>query len=214
MYYNRKSVTVTSSTDARIWLASDLRRHLHAVPEDDDEILENYIDSATEKVKAYLGVALRTETFKFVMDGFSPGDADQRLRALGGGWHDVSKIHVMGHNSYFDLPYTPIASIDSITTYDRDNVGTVYSSANYTLDALSGRVFLNESSTWPTDLRDRAAVEVSYVAGYGAADVPADIKDAVRRVAERLYDKCSDPLSHSMKMELACHKISDGLVWQ
>jgi uncharacterized phiE125 gp8 family phage protein len=81
--------------------------------------------------------------------------------------------------------------VTSVTTYDDADVSTVFAASSYYVDTAAepGRVVLRTGSTWPTALRVGNAVEIVYVAGYGAAAaVPAPIKFAVKSVAAWLYE--------------------------
>jgi uncharacterized phiE125 gp8 family phage protein len=91
------------------------------------------------------------------------------------------------------MPRYPLQTLDTVTTYDLDNSGTVIDeSVVFFVDdsTYPGRVVLNAGETWPTALRDRAAIELVYTAGFGdaAADVPFTIKRAIQQVAGYLYE--------------------------
>jgi uncharacterized phiE125 gp8 family phage protein len=68
--------------------------------------------------------------------------------------------------------------------------------ATYTLDVNGGRILLNSGYSWPTALRDYAAVEVKFTAGYGddGTKVPDPIKQAILQHASTMYanKNCSD----------------------
>lgn len=211
--YNRRSVAVTESVDAPIVSTADMLLHLRLPAGQDETIVADYVAAATDWVKQYLGVGLRTETLRLTLDGFTGFDPDERLRQLGPGTHDASYIDVLSGARSIDLPFAPVQSVTSITTYDRDNTAAVFTSTKYRLDGDSGRVYLNEGETWPTDLRDREAVEVVYVAGYGTTAIPPVIAHAVRLVAASFYEGCGDPASATVRRVLAPYKRIDGLAW-
>lgn len=87
------------------------------------------------------------------------------------------------------LPYGKIQSIDSIKTYDLENVATTFDSASYRL-TNRGHIALNESYDWPTGDRSIDSVEIRYVVGYGslAADVPQAIRQAILMTVAHFYE--------------------------
>jgi len=181
--FNRKSLAVTTDADDLVVPLGEAKRHIRGVPgQDDDEIILDFINSATEFVKEYLQVGLRQQTLTLTLDGFYEGEDFHRWKSLGGGTHTGSIVDLLGGYGSVDLPYPPLQSVTSVTTYDRDNASSVFSSSLYSVDLQSGRLYLNEGEVWPTNLRDHAAVEIVYVAGYGAASVPAPIKGAIREL--------------------------------
>jgi hypothetical protein len=213
MSFNRKSVEVTASTDSLVISVSDMAEFLRL-----DEgsgytaLVESYIKEATEAVKRHLRRGIQTETFTFRMDRFAETSGDEAMVAMGAGVHSMSRDYLFGGNEFIDLPFPPLQSITSITTYDSDDSSTVFSSANYGVDTKGGRVYLNESKSWPSDLRDFNAVEIVYVAGYGSGSVPEPILGAIRKYVIRAYDGC-DGMSDEIIRALAPYRIMDQLAW-
>ena len=213
MKFNRKSVIVTASADDPAVSTADMKAYLRVDGTADDALIAEYVTTATEAVKEYLRVALRTETFVFTADGFTAPDADDRLLSLGPGIHTASVPYVLGGGSSIDLPYPPLQSVTALKTYDRDNTESTFSSAKYGLDLRSGRVYLNEGETWPTDLRAHNAVGVTYVAGYGAASIPAPIVQAIKLYVSSMYDGTCSGINDEMKRLLAPYRRMDELAW-
>lgn len=209
--YNRKSVKVTTSTDALAISVADMQTHLRT--DSDAAIIQDLIESATEMVKEYCRIGLRTETLTYTADRFSDYSADDRLAALGPGIHQGSYVALTGGAGALDLPYAPLQSITSVTTYDRANASSVFSSTKYTADLEGGRIYLDEGETWPVNLRDRAAVEIVYVVGYGSGSIPAPILDAIREIVRIKYDGCGELLSEQVRAMLAPYKRLDTLGW-
>jgi len=92
----------------------------------------------------------------------------------------------------FLLPRSPSSSVTSIKYYDADNAQQTLDSAYYDTDFENepGRIVQAYSYSWPT-LYDRLnAVEVIFVAGYGAAasSVPDAIKTAIKMLAAHTYE--------------------------
>lgn len=212
MRYNRKSVKVTSSVDSPAVSLIDMKKFLREDGSANDDIITAYIATATEAVKNYCHRAILTETFQFTMDGFADGDVDARLMAFGGGTHEAHYPSVLGSAGTIDIPFPVIQSVTSITTYDRDNTSSVFSSTKYGVDLETGRIYLNEGQTWPSELRAENAVAVVYVAGYGSGNIPADVLEAIRRYVRNMYDGC-DGQDEQFKRLLAPYVRHDMLAW-
>jgi uncharacterized phiE125 gp8 family phage protein len=131
------------------------------------------------------------------------------LDAAGGGsdWDDWKLSHnwplslnAPGEGDTIHLPKPPLQSVSSVKYYTTDNTVNTYSTDNYTVDtqggdgAKYGRIFLNQGKTWPTNLRSRIALQITYVAGYGDAgsSVPGAIKTAITRIVASMYEHRGD----------------------
>lgn len=208
--YNRKTVELISVADGEIVPLEDVKQFLRIDSPDDDFMLAMFITAGLEAAEKYTRRAIRQLTLDVTLDGF-PFDDDDALVRLGPGVHNVARSYVTGRYNEFDLPYPPVQSVTSITTYSRANAGTVFDAASYLLDG--SRIVLNEGYTWPTGLRDYAAVKVRYVAGYGA-NIPAQIKLAVMQHVAAMYEcrsGCDIP-AHAQGM-LNAYRLADGLSW-
>ena len=212
MRYNRKSVSVSASTDRPAISLADMKLFLRVDGSGDDDIITAYIATATDAVKDYLRRALLTETFVFKADGFTDAYGDDRLLSLGPGVHTASRPYVLGGGDTLDLPFPPLQSVTSIVTYDRGNIGTTFNASRYQVDLTSGRIYLNEGETWPSDLRAQDAVQVTYVAGYGSRNIPAPILEAIRMYVQSMYEGCAG-MSDQAKALLAPYRRADELAW-
>lgn len=212
MRYNRKSVSVTASSDNRAILLFDMKRFLRVDGAGDDDIIGSYIDTATEAVQQYLRQAILTQTFVFKADGFTDAYGDDRLLALGPGVHTASRPYVLGGGDTLDLPFPPLQSVTSVVTYDRGNNASTYSASRYRVDLTSGRIYLNEGETWPSDLRAQDAVEVTYIAGYGSGNIPTPILEAIRMYVQSMYEGCAG-MTDQAKALLAPYRRADELAW-
>jgi len=212
MRYNRKSVYVTASNDSPAISIADIKTFLRVDTSEDDPVVNAYIATATEAIKQYCRLAILTETFVFKADGFAYAGADDRLMSLGPGIHTASVPYILGGGETLDLPFPPLQSVTSIVTYDRTNNASTFSASAYQVDLQSGRIYLNEGETWPTDLRAQDAVAVTYVAGYGSGSIPAPILEAIRRYVEQLYDGC-EGMTDEIRRLLAPYRRADELAW-
>lgn len=89
-----------------------------------------------------------------------------------------------GYNE-IELRRSRLQTVDNIE-YLKDDVWTAVDAAIYysTLETEYSRVLLKDGQSWPTDIDNREqAVRIDFTAGYGdaAADVPADIKTAIKQ---------------------------------
>jgi uncharacterized phiE125 gp8 family phage protein len=176
-------VTVVAPTTEPITV-DDLISHLRLDADTDELEMQAYIVMAREWCENYTGRAFINRTLKLSLDGLS--DVDD---ALWEGWKIGPDMTLKKRD--IKLPKPPLVSVTSVTTYDDADVSTVFSSGSYYVDnaAEPGRVVLRTGSTWPTALRVGNAVEIVYVAGYGAAtSVPAPIKFAIKAVAAWIYE--------------------------
>jgi uncharacterized phiE125 gp8 family phage protein len=146
-------------------------------------------------------------------DGFTEPGGDDRLVALGPGVHTGSRPYLLGGGETLDVPFPPLQSVTSVVTYDRGNNAATFDTAQYQVDLQSGRIYLNEGETWPSDLRAQDAVQVTYVAGYGSGSVPAPILQAIRLYVQGMYDGTCMGLSAEAMALLAPYRLMDGLAW-
>tara|TARA_R110002153_G_scaffold50989_2_gene143418 strand:- start:4389 stop:5027 length:639 start_codon:yes stop_codon:yes gene_type:complete len=212
MRYNRKSVSVSASADSPAVSLADMKVFLRVDGSVDDDIITAYIATATEAVKQYLRQAILTETLVFKADGFTDGHGDDNLLALGPGVHTASRPYVLGGGETLELPFPPLQSVTSIVTYDRSNNASTYDANRYQVDLTSGRIYLDEGETWPSDLRAQDAVQVTYVSGYGSGDIPPPILEAIRMYVTSMYEGCAG-MTDQAKALLAPYRRADELAW-
>jgi hypothetical protein len=208
---NRKSLVLTETQAESVVDAANMLLHLRA-PAGDTAIIQDHIDAATEALKEYLRTGLKTETYELTMDRFVDGDPEARLLALGPGTHEGAVSHFLGGHSQIDLPFAPVQSVTSIKVYDRSDTETTVSAGIY--GVARDKIYLNEGQTWPTNLRDHAAVKITYVVGFGASDVPSPIVQAIREYVDSLYNGCGGhDVIDKNRMLLAPYKRMDQLPW-
>lgn len=211
MRFNRKSVVVTVNTDDPVISTADMKDFLRVSGSDDDAKIAAYVTAATEATKQYLRIGLQTQTMVLRADGFT-GAGDDALVRLGPGHHTVSVPFIIGGSGTLELPFPPVASVTSVVTYDRADNASTFSASRYGVDLQGARIYLNEGETWPVDLRAYNSVQVTYVAGYGAANVPAPIVEAIRRYVEQLFDGC-DGMTDEVKRLLGPYRRMDEMAF-
>lgn len=212
MRFNRKSVYVTQTSGQLPVALYDMKEFLRVDTDADDAVITAYIQTATEALKQYMRRAILTETFVFKADGFGVAGADDRLLSLGPGVHTASVPYILGGGETIDLPFPQLQSVTSVVTYDRANNANTFDSSKYQVDLQSGRIYLNEGETWPSDLRAQDAVQITYVAGYGVGNIPAPILQAIRSYVEQMYEGC-EGMTDQIKRLLAPYRRPDELAW-
>lgn len=213
MRYNRKSLQIITEPTTTPVTLSDLKVYLRVESTEEDWIIQEFIEAATSQVQNYIKRAIITQTLELTMDGFADY-TDEKLLALGAGVHTGSRSYLTGYSSQIDLPMPPVQSITSIKTFNRSNTESTFSSSNYELNEQGGAVYLNDGALWPSDLRDREAVKVRYVAGYGdsGSSVPKPIIQTIRSIAAEMYDcRESCELTTMHKTMLSPYRLIDRL---
>lgn len=206
---NRKSARITTAPSGLVVSLERFKQFARIDADTEDDLITMYIKAATDAAQRYCQRYFINTTISFTMDSFS----NCQLYEYGMMEGPTPSPY---RTDSIELPYPPIQSITSITTYDVANTSTVLSSSAYTLDIEGGRVFLNEGYSWPTNLRDKNAVVIVFVAGYGTAgsDAPAAIQMAVLQHAGQMYDcRGSCDMSDSCKGLLMPYRIYDLLAW-
>jgi hypothetical protein len=154
---------------------------------DDDPLVAALIAAAREAAENYLRRSLISQTWKLTQD-LPPG---QSADCLGEGVYDLPATILDGDlPRAFKLPRGPVQSVSSVVTYDTDNDSSTYASSNYYVDTAGDRLVLNENAVWPAPLRPRAAIAITYVAGYGdsSGSIPQAIRTAMLMHIQRMYD--------------------------
>lgn len=125
---------------------------------DEDGFITTLITAARLHVEGTTGRALISQSWRVVCDNW-PSDRTVQL------------------------PVGPLLSLTTITAYDADDSGTVLALAQFQpeTNVAPARLFLPDTLDGVPVLRDRAAIEIDYVAGYGTDldDVPTDLRQAV-----------------------------------
>lgn len=143
------------------------RLHLNVSSDDDNALIDHYIEAATSHLDGYagtLGRALITQTW--------------RIDARNWGC------------PFIRLPLSPVQSV-TVAYFDGSNVEQTLAADQYELltDFAGPRIGRTSVGTWPTVYSRSDAVRVTFVAGYGAApaDVPASIRQSVLMMVAHWY---------------------------
>lgn len=185
---------VTAPTQEPVSLA-DAKAHLRVDHCDEDALIATQIASARQMVENYTGRRLISQTWELFLDAI-PFQRDSQW------WDGTRQGHissVLGAPRFIDLKLAPVSAITSFQSYDVGNAVDTFSSSNYFLDSSSApsRLVLNDSATWPVNLRAVNAIRILFVAGYGTTGraVPPQLIQAVKCVLATLYvnrGECDD----------------------
>jgi uncharacterized phiE125 gp8 family phage protein len=174
---------------------AEVKTQLRITGSDDDAyIADQLIPEARQELEDITGIAFITQSWQLTID---------RWPAAQEKWWDgvrqlpMSEIYTGNSTASADLPRYPLQSITSVTVYDEDSDATAVTVATtFDIDTqrLPGRITLKRGVTWPVALRANNAIEIVYVAGYGATavEVPAPLKRAVRQLAAYNYEHRGD----------------------
>jgi len=205
---NRRTVLVITPPAMPV-AADEMQAFLNLESGIDTDLLEAFIEASFDAIRSYCRRSITTETLESRMDGFPHGSDDGLLR-LGAGLHVGSCPFLTYGDSggAIDLPYGPVASVTSVTTFAKDNSAAVFDAGLYQAD--QSRVYLNEGATWPTDLRRIDAVAIRYVSGDAVA--PPAIVQAIKQHVTAMYE-CREgcELPEASKAILAPYRRYDTL---
>lgn len=89
------------------------------------------------------------------------------------------------------MMYPPVVAVASVKYLDDAGVLQTLPTSNYDVDIdgnLRPTISLAWSQTWPILRRHPAPVQVEYTSGKAAANCPAPLKEAIRMIAQDLYE--------------------------
>lgn len=162
---------ITAPADEPLTVA-EAKAHLRVDSAADDALIQRLIGAARRKVEAEVGRALITQTLELTLDTWPGGGAP------------------------VVIPQPPVSSVTSVKYVDPAGVLQTWSSAQYQVNLARAPAHLRPAYgyCWPTIRCQMAAIQVRYVAGYGAAsaDVPEDIRAAMLMIIGHLYEHRED----------------------
>ncbi len=151
----------------------------------EDNYVAGLIVAARRHCEAFQGRAYVTQTWELYLDAF-PGGC-------------------------IKCPLPPLQSVTFIKYRDSSGVLQTLDQSAYIVDAYSepAPVFRAYGESWPSTYPEANAVQIRFVAGYGAAsDVPSEIKQAILLKIADLYENRGDEQS-GKRMEEAV----ESLLW-
>lgn len=159
----------------------EAKLHLRVDADDDDNLITELIKASRRWCEQYQGRAFINQSITLKLDKF------------------VNKIK---------LPMAPLVSVTSIKYLDTAGVQQTLDNSVYDVDTISepGQINLAYNQSWPTTRLVHHAVEIIFVAGYGAtaSAVPEDIKSAIKLLLGHFYEN----REHSSTLTLKTIPIS------
>tara|TARA_R100000329_G_scaffold146013_1_gene132144 strand:+ start:250 stop:927 length:678 start_codon:yes stop_codon:yes gene_type:complete len=183
-------VTVQTAETEYAVTTTELKNHLKIDNSDDDAELTVIQKAVHNWAKRTTGRSITTQTLNMFIDSVYQPDIVIKEGAYIGIDQDINRRSII-------LPESPVASITHVKYYDDDDTATTYAATKYYLDnaAVPAKFVLRQGESYPTGLRVANALEIRYVAGYGASSaVPQDIKLACLSYAANLYEHRGDTL--------------------
>ena len=145
--------------------------------DDDNTYITSLINVATRVVEEFTRRRLVTQTFNIFYDEFPP---------------------------YIDLQVGEVASVTHVKYYDTSNVQQTLGASNFDVDTKirPGRIYESENGDFPDTFERPNAVEVEFVVGGAASDVPEPIKMAMYLIIGRYYENRQDVVTGTIASEL------------
>jgi uncharacterized phiE125 gp8 family phage protein len=149
----------------------EIKSYLRVDGNAEDVLVQSLVLTSRLHIEAALGLALMTQSWKFVLDAW-PVDG------------------------VVDLPIAPVQQVSDVRVIGKDGTALSLDADGYELDTSSRPPRLyRKSDTWPTPGRAHAGIEIDITAGFGAsADaVPAPIRQALMLLVAHWYEH-RDPI--------------------
>ncbi len=195
----------------------EVKSHLRLNSEDERARVEAItIPSAGQWVEDFTNRALVNRTLKLFLDHFPgysyPGCCEGRGSCY---WPYAWPYATWPYATSLSakplyIPYPPLQSLTHIKYYDGDGVLQTWSPTLYDVDPAAGSPFLDTcqpwrvypkyGQSWPTHRAQRNAIEVQFVAGYGAtaAAIPAKLRSAMLLMVGEMFERREQAVVGSM----------------
>ncbi len=145
---------------------AEAKAHLRVEHTADDSVIPEIITAARSWIEDLTATALITQTWRMSIDA----------------WPETSVT----------LAPTPVQSVSSVKIFATDGTATTLATAAYDLLSVgrSARLIRTSGAVWPAPTRAQGGVEITFVAGYGAAasDVPRPLRQALLMCVAHLYE--------------------------
>lgn len=204
----KKSIRQLSNAGNPVVTVDELKNSLRIEASDtrDDTLLEELVSTATKLLEREFGLSMVNKTFRtswdalptqLIVDSLFPtgGSSGFSVRYSGGGSFNYQEAITIleKETDNLNLGVYPATTITEFAYFDQDNVKQVYDSENYYLDTESNpsRASKLPDAIWFSEpIVNASGIRIEFTAGFGAdaADVPVEMKMAVMRFAEYLYE--------------------------
>lgn len=189
----RQSFRVVTPPAAEPLTVNQVRDDLGLGDDPPAGVIERMIKSARELAEAYTGRAFITQTLAMQLDTFPHAPMPW--------WDGVRQgaRRALASDGPISLYSAPVQAITEITYVDQGNTSRTVDADTYYLDNVvePNRVLLIEGASWPVDPRTRAAVTITYTAGYGAtsASLPAIVAEALLAHLRDMFERPNAAIS-------------------
>lgn len=172
---------------------TEAKNHLRVDIADDDVLISSKIMAAREYFEWATNRALINQTWRLSLNEWPGGDR-------------------------IVLPRRPLSSVTSVVYTNSAGVATTWAAANYDVDTESdpGLLRLAYGISWPTvTLRPTNPIQITFVAGYGAAatSVPEHMRQAVLLLAGYWYENREGVNLGQGYTALSLPFAIDSLIW-
>ena len=174
---------------------AEVRAWLNLTLTDDDALLQDLIDTATEVIENRTGLILMSTTMEMYLDKFP------RWTIL--------------------IPGVPLQTVSNVSYMDDDGNYVQLDANEYQIDIYSqpGRLAPVPNTHWPCTPQRLNAVQIGYLSGFGAAGdlVPQDIRQAGLQLIAHWYEHRESVSAESRVQEvpqtieytLAAHDVGE-----
>lgn len=150
-------------------LIADAKRHLRIDTTDEDAYIKCLISASRQFAEKFMKRSIIDQTWTLFLDRF-PSD-----------------------NQCIQLPNPRLSSVSSVKyNQEVDGLQVTFAAAKYDVDTARepGRIALAFDQIWPDTRAQINAVEIEFVAGYGASDedVPEEIRHAIKIMVSHLFE--------------------------
>ena len=146
---------------------NEVKTHLRVIHDDEDLLIQQYIDAAVEDAELFTGRAIKRRTLRLVMDRFP-------------------------RSGIIHLPFPPVRSVEEVAYIDSQGMEHVISAANYVTDLTDSRARIAPVAgyTWPVGVTQSiGGVHITYEAGYDEGlPVPVAIRQAILLTVGHFYE--------------------------
>jgi uncharacterized phiE125 gp8 family phage protein len=138
---------------------NEAKAHLAVTFNDDDALINSLIPAARRQIEHYTGHILLQRQLTRSVDRF---------------------------DQYLELHHRPIVSVDDIDYVDEHGEAQSYGDFVAQVDRFPARIHPALDGSWPSTW-SHGGINVTYTAGYSAAEVPEDLKQAILMLVAHWY---------------------------
>lgn len=173
----------------------DAKLYLRVDHDEDDDLIQSLIDSATTYVEEYTHRALVTQTWEITLDEFPTED-------------------------YIRFPRPPLVDVTDFVYTDSDD--TDHDFTDYILDLHNNLLNLAYEASWPTvTLQPKAGIVIQFECGYSdydspeGSEVPTPILTAIKQLVAHWYEhrEITEPGMSGQTQPLAVTSILNMYRW-